>query len=169
MKYQLCAETCAGASQGWGCAASTVVPSTRPMSWCDSTAGTLLWFSVWPMSLVLAPQTAGVQCNIQLLISCPKSAASTIGICLFEHNSPARESGGGVCKCILVAALAVLSSSQRLTACCRCCCMCAFVQVGGACCCDRFPPPVTVPVVQQHLRHLELGVLHGSHGAHTHI
>jgi hypothetical protein len=29
----------------------------------DSIAGTLLWFSVWPMSLVLAPQTAGVQCH----------------------------------------------------------------------------------------------------------
>jgi hypothetical protein len=34
---------------------------TRPIpTSCDSTAGTLLWFSVWPMSLVLAPQTAGV-------------------------------------------------------------------------------------------------------------
>ena len=36
---------------------------------CDETAGKLLWISVWPMSLVLAPQTAGVQCNIQSLIA----------------------------------------------------------------------------------------------------
>jgi hypothetical protein len=62
---------------------------------CDSTAGTFLWFSVWPMSLVLAPEMADVQCNIQLLIECDRDARSACdrGLVVVHSQLPTKTRG----------------------------------------------------------------------------
>jgi hypothetical protein len=62
----------------------------------ESTAGTLLWFSVWPTSLVLAPRTAGVQCSIQLLIKNTKQWSGCSCSATWLHKLKPFQ---GLCEC----------------------------------------------------------------------